>query len=101
MERAGFYSHDWVERLLGGARYVEGRHSATRIHFAVVRIPGGELIARAVDFFISDPLHHYMESGMLRGIKERAEGRRRRRWMTCSRSLIRSRELSRMQQVTP
>jgi hypothetical protein len=24
--------------------------------------------------FISDPLHHYMESEMLKGIKERAEG---------------------------
>lgn len=23
--------------------------------------------------FISDPLHHYMEAGMLKGIKERAE----------------------------
>lgn len=30
--RAGFYSHDWVERLMCRARYVEGRHSATRIH---------------------------------------------------------------------
>jgi hypothetical protein len=152
IERAGFYSHDWVERLLGRARYVEGRHSATRIHpelqdlqagdpvpygagviarvdeiepcrhlvageafvlrpvpggrtrlivryrgmgfisaaagaigpdaalrtrlihFALVDIPGVELVARAIDFFISDPLHHYMEAGMLKGIKERAEG---------------------------
>jgi len=37
IERAGFYSHDWVERLLGrllsfDTRYVEGKHSATRIH---------------------------------------------------------------------
>lgn len=28
--RAGFYSHDWVERLMG-VRYADG-HSATRIH---------------------------------------------------------------------
>lgn len=152
IERAGFYSHDWVERLLFRARYVEG-HSATRIHpelqdlkvgdpvpygagvtarvdeiepcrhlvaaeafvlrplpgdrtrlivryrgtgfisaatgalapdaalasrlihFAVARVPGAGLTARAVDFFIGDPLHHYMEAGMLRGIKERAEGK--------------------------
>jgi len=152
IERAGFYSHDWVERLFG-ARYVEGNHSATRIHpelqdlkvgdfvpygagasarvdelepnrhllhaeawvlrplpgdrtrlivrargmgfisaaagalapdapapsralhFAITRIPGAEILARGIDFFFSDPLHHYMESGMLKGIKERAEGR--------------------------
>ena len=151
IERAGFYSHDWVERLFG-ARYVEGKHSATRIHpelqdlkvgdfvpygagasarvdelepnrhllhaeawvlrplpgdrtrlivrargmgfisaaagaiapdaplpsralhFAITRIPGAEILARGIDFFFSDPLHHYMESGMLKGIKERAEG---------------------------
>jgi hypothetical protein len=30
--RAGFSTHDWVERLIARARYVEGRHSATRIH---------------------------------------------------------------------
>jgi hypothetical protein len=152
IERAGFYSHDWVERLFG-ARYVEGKHSASRIHpelqdlkvgdfvpygagasarvdelepnrhllhaeawvlrplpgdrtrlivrargmgfisaaagaiapdaplpsralhFAITRIPGAEILARGIDFFFSDPLHHYMESGMLKGIKERAEGR--------------------------
>jgi hypothetical protein len=33
------------------------------------------LLARAVDFFIGDPLHHYMEVGVLRGTKERAEGK--------------------------
>ena len=150
MGRAGFYTHEWVERPLGGY-YAEG-HSATRIHpefqdlkvgdlvdygggnlvpvhaiepfrylihaeafvlrplqgdrtrlivryrgmgfispavrniapdapllsraaaFVVVRVPGIELLARALDFFIGDPLHHYMEAGMLRGIKKRAEG---------------------------
>jgi hypothetical protein len=152
--RAGFYTHDWVERLMFHARYIEGRHSATRIHpelpplaagdtvpmgagvfapvsevepyrhlvaqetfvlrplpggktrlitryrgmgfvspaarairpdagpvprliqFAVLRIPGVDLAARALDFFIADPLHHYMETGMLTGIKARAEGQR-------------------------
>jgi hypothetical protein len=151
IERAGFYTHDWFERLLFHARYVEGRHSAPRIHpelqdlkvgdlipygagaylpvhevepfrhlvageafvlrplpaertrllvrtrgmgyiapalttispdapllsralaYAMRRIPGLELVARAIDFFVADPLHHYMEMGMLRGIKERAE----------------------------
>jgi hypothetical protein len=154
IQRAGFYTHDRLERLLTfGGRYVEGTHSATRIHpelqdlkigdlvpygagvlarveeiepcqhlvageafvlrplpgnrtrlivryqamgflsaaaggvapdaplpsrllhLALVRLPGAELTARAVDFFIGDPPHHYMEAGMLRGIKQRAEGR--------------------------
>jgi len=150
--RAGFYSHDWVERLIARARYVEGKHSATRIHpeipplqpggtvpmgagafapvsevepyrhlvaqetfvlralagnktrliiryrgtgfvtpaarairpdagplprllrFAVLHLPGAGLALRGFDFFVSDPLHHYMETGMLTGIKARAEG---------------------------
>ena len=149
--RAGFYTHDWLERLTFHARYVEGRHSATRIHpelaplrvgdtvpmgagafapvsevkpyeylvaqetfvlrplpgdktrlitryrgmgfvspaahaispdagpvprlirFAVLRVPGIDLLLRALDFFVADPLHHYMETGMLTGIKTRAE----------------------------
>ncbi|HEY3035376.1 MAG TPA: hypothetical protein VGJ54_12080 [Streptosporangiaceae bacterium] len=151
--RAGFYTHDWVERLMFGARYVEGKHSATRIHpeipplqagdtvpmgagvfvpvsevepyrhlvvqetyvlrplpgnktrliaryrgagfvspaahairpdagrlprllrFAVLHIPGVDLALRGFDFFVSDLLHHYMETGMLAGIKARAEGK--------------------------
>jgi hypothetical protein len=150
MGRAGFYTHEWVERPLGGY-YAEG-HSATRIHpefqdlkvgdlvdygggnhvpvdeiepfkhlvhaeawvlrplpgdrtrlivrtrgmgfiapvadaispdaplpsralqFAMTHIPGATLVARGLDFFLADPLHHYMDSGMLKGIKERAEG---------------------------
>jgi hypothetical protein len=151
--RAGFYTHDRVERLMFHARYVDGKHSATRIHpelqdlevgdlvpygggvyaqvtrlephrhlvageafvlrplpgnrtrfliryrgtgylseafegvapdapaatraisFAVRHVPGGMLLARAVDVFIGDPLHHYMEVGVLRGTKARAEGK--------------------------
>jgi hypothetical protein len=151
--RAGFYTHDQVERLMFRARYVDGKHSATRIHpelqdlkvgdlvpygagayarvsqlepnrhlvageafvlrpllggrtrllvrsrgtgyisaaieglavdapavtkalaFGVRHVPGGMLLARGVDFFIGDPLHHYMEVGLLRGTKERAEAR--------------------------
>jgi hypothetical protein len=151
--RAGFYTHDWVERLIAHARYVEGKHSATRIHpevpplqagdtvpmgagafatvfevepyrhlvaqetyvlralpgnktrlivryrgagfvspaahairpdagrlprllqFAVLHVPGVDLALRGFDFLVSDPLHHYMETGMLTGIKARAEGK--------------------------
>jgi hypothetical protein len=151
--RAGFYTHDRVERLMFHARYVEGKHSATRIHpqlqdlnvgdlvpygagayapvhelepnrhlvageafvlrplpgnrtrliirsrgtgyitaaveavaddappltkaivFIVRNVPGAKLAARGLDFFVGDPLHHYMETGMLTGIKARAEGR--------------------------
>jgi hypothetical protein len=148
IRRAGFYTHDWVERLIFRARYVEGRHSATRIHpelqdlavgdqiylgggvyapvsevkpfellvahetfvlrrlpgnrtrlivryrgigflqpavhavapdagrlprlisFAVEHLPGADALARGFDFFVSDPMHHYMETGVLKGIKE-------------------------------
>jgi hypothetical protein len=149
--RGGFYTHDWLERLLFRARYLEGRHSASRIHpelqdlkpgdriymgggaytsvtqvepqrhlvafetfvlrplpgertrliartrgmgylkpainaiaadagllprltGSVVRhLPGADLLARSFDFFVADPLHHYMDTGMLKGIKRRAE----------------------------
>lgn len=135
--RAGFYSHDWVERLLG-MTYAEGR-SATRIlpefqelalgdrvpyhswasmevvridppHVLIagewfvleerdggrstrliVRTRGGwlETLARdnrlpwpfplasgLVDRFLGEPLHHYMETGMLKGLKARVEALR-------------------------
>ena len=149
--RAGFYTHDRVERALFQARYVEGKHSATRIHpelqdlkvgdkvpygggvyamvselepnrhlvageqfilrtlpgnrtrfiiryrgpgylsaavrgagpdapavtralaFTLQKVPGALMLARGVDLFIGDPLHHYMEVGVLRGVKQRAE----------------------------
>lgn len=151
--RGGFYSHDRLERTMFRARYVEGKHSATRIHpelqdlkvgdrvpygggvyatvtaieprrhlvageafvlrplpgnrtrllvryrgmgylsaaiqgvaadapaltkaiaFALHHVPGAMLLARGIDLLIGDPLHHYMEVGMLRGIKQRAEGK--------------------------
>jgi hypothetical protein len=44
IERAGFYSHDWVERLLGRARYVEGKHSATRIHPELQDLKVGDIV---------------------------------------------------------
>lgn len=151
-DRAGFYTHEWVERPLG-IRYLDG-HSATRIHpelqdlkvgdrlaygggamvkvhdlepfkylvhaeafvlrplpggctrlivryrgdgylrpgvhavgsdaplparalrFVVEHVPGLGLAVRGFDFFVADPLHHYMETGMLKGIKDRAEATR-------------------------
>jgi len=41
-ERAGFYSHDWVERLLG-VRYADGR-SATRIHPEFQQLSVGDTV---------------------------------------------------------
>lgn len=151
--RAGFYTHDRVERAMFHARYVEGKRSATRIHpelqdlkvgdlvpygggvyasvseiepnrhlvageafvlrplpgnrtrfiirwrgmgyisaaaqgaavdapaltnaivFALQHVPGAMLLAHGIDFLIADPLHHYMEVGVLHGVKQRAEGR--------------------------
>lgn len=151
--RAGFYTHDWVERLMFHARYVEGKHSATRIHpelsplkvgdtvpmgagvealvseidpcrylvaqetfvlrpleggktrlimryrgmgylspaahairpdsgplprlirFTVLHVPGIDPALQALDIFVGDPLHHYMDTGMLLGLKARAEAR--------------------------
>ena len=43
------------------------------MRFALLQVPGVDLVIRALDFFVGDPLHHYMETGMLTGIKERAE----------------------------
>jgi hypothetical protein len=44
--RAGFYSYDCVERylFLGTVHYVEGRHSATRIHPELQKIQIGDRI---------------------------------------------------------
>ena len=43
------------------------------IRFVVLRIPGMQFVARILDFFVLDLLHHYMETGMIKGIKRRAE----------------------------
>ena len=42
--RAGFYTHDWVERLLFRARYAEGRHSASRIHPELAPLTVGDSV---------------------------------------------------------
>jgi hypothetical protein len=44
------------------------------LRFAILHLPGADLALRGFDSFVSDPLHHYMETGMLAGIKARAEG---------------------------
>lgn len=134
--RAGFYTHEWVERLMG-LTYADG-HSATRIHPEFQELHVGDLIPYsrfnkipvvamdpphlliAGEWFVLEPvdggtrtrlllrtrggwmeplakrvpmigallwpmaalidrgpgelLHHYMEKGMLEGIKARVEG---------------------------
>jgi hypothetical protein len=44
--RAGFYSYDWVERYLfpGAVHYIEGNHSATRIHPELQDVSVGDRI---------------------------------------------------------
>jgi hypothetical protein len=44
------------------------------IAYTVQKVPGALLLARSMDVLIGDPLHHYMEVGVLRGLKARAEG---------------------------
>jgi len=43
--RAGFYSYDWVERATGTVHYVDGKHSATRIHPELQNVQVGDRIA--------------------------------------------------------
>jgi hypothetical protein len=43
--RAGFYSYDWLERATGTVHYVEGKHSATRIHPELQNVQVGDRIA--------------------------------------------------------
>ena len=44
--RAGFYSYDWIERFLflGTVHYIEGTHSATRIHPELQQVHVGDPI---------------------------------------------------------
>lgn len=42
--RAGFYSYDWVERMTGAVHYVEGTHSASRIHPELQQVKVGDRI---------------------------------------------------------
>jgi len=49
--RAGFYTHDWVERLMSRARYIEGRHSATRIHPELPPLKVGDTVPMGAGAF--------------------------------------------------
>jgi hypothetical protein len=44
--RAGFYSYDWVERFIfpGTVHYIEGTHSATRIHPKLQQVHIGDRV---------------------------------------------------------
>jgi hypothetical protein len=42
--RAGFYTHDRVERLMFRARYADEKHSATRIHPELQDLKIGDLV---------------------------------------------------------
>jgi hypothetical protein len=59
--RAGWYSYDFVERLLFAGKYAEG-HSATRIHPKLQRLSVGDEVpfGRAVSFPVTalDPEQH-------------------------------------------
>jgi hypothetical protein len=43
--RAGFYSYDWFERATRTVHYVDGKHSATRIHPELQDVKVGDRIA--------------------------------------------------------
>jgi len=49
--RAGFYTHDWVERLMSRARYIEGRHSATRIYPELPPLKVGDTVPMGAGAF--------------------------------------------------
>lgn len=69
MLRWGATAEEASEALPGGDHTPHPRMQSTwlpRRHTCCVR---------GLDFFVGDPLHHYMETGMLTGIKARAEGR--------------------------
>lgn len=57
--RAGFYSYDWFERATGTVHYIEGRHSAARIHPELQDLKVGDRIdtgSIGPDFRIGSPV---------------------------------------------
>jgi len=60
--RAGFYTHDWVERLMFRARYAEGRRSATRIHPELPPLNVGDTVPMGAGVFApvseAEPCRH-------------------------------------------
>ena len=48
---------------------------APLLRFAVLHVPGIDLALCGFDFFVSDPLYHFVETGMRAGLMAGAEGR--------------------------
>ncbi|MDQ0770185.1 dihydroxyacetone kinase [Pseudarthrobacter defluvii] len=70
--RAGYRGPGYLSAAVRGAG--PDAPAVTRaLAFTLQKVPGAVTLARGVDLFIGDPLHHYMEVGVLRGIKRRAE----------------------------
>lgn len=67
----------WVLQDLGDGRtrlIVRTRgHGYVRLLFA--KIPVLREVGALIDYVVGEPLHHYMEKGMVIGIAKRAEGR--------------------------
>jgi hypothetical protein len=51
--RAGFYTHDRVERLMFHARYAEGKHSATRIRPELQDLKAGDLVPYGAGAYVA------------------------------------------------
>jgi hypothetical protein len=72
--RAGFYTHDLAERLIAHARYVEGKHSATRIHPGVPPLQVGDTVPMGAGTFAPavevEPYRHLVaqEAKVLRAL---------------------------------
>lgn len=77
--RGGFYSYDWVERLMFGGRYLEG-HSATKIHPELQDVHIGDTIRLAEPAFSGLPVsvldrpHHFALGGGWHFILEEVPG---------------------------
>ena len=84
--RAGFYSYDWFERATGTVHYVEGKHSATRVHPELQDMKVGDRIATGsigTRFRIDAPVtvlepNHALVMGTWAFVLDPAPGRRTR-----------------------
>jgi hypothetical protein len=54
--RAGFYSYDWIERMLGMGPHVEGHHSATHIHPELQELAVGDRVPFDARFGVRLPV---------------------------------------------
>jgi hypothetical protein len=85
-------THSWRVRTLAAARLIvryrgmgflqPAMHAVAPdagrlprlISFAVEHLPGADALARGFDFLVSDPPHHYMETGVLKGHQGASRG---------------------------